>query len=1191
MANPVGEDSWIAYADESSRHATDLERRVGVVELFKRAVTEEPGSLKVWLAYCEWFWSLHLDCQNDDAGWPAEEQALGRELFSLDAALELWARGYDAVRYRLADSSRLWNRWIGIELEQLAAQQALSKQSGGSGVPEAGVRRITHLFRDRLQTPHAGWDDTSQMFSSFLSEYNRAAWEDTMQEVTALAQEAKRLYEPRDPFEMRLAKAAREDPPDAPEGQRAVLREYLDWEVIQSKKNTRKPETSVRLCLGLWDRALTGVLAFDDATWTDYVVYLSTWYTQIAAEQEPQQQGGGARQKGKQLAATPQVASRVSPLLPSLLDVLRRAVAHCPWSGTLWARYILAAEEAGLPFADIEQIKHSATSNGQLDRDGMTGVLEMYAAWCGYLKRSAMADASASRAGAASDNYDESVDLADVGLPAALEDVQLWGERLLKDAYQGDPAFRLERILIQYLTEKKGAIEEARERWNRMAEKPLYIDSYDFWLHYYKWEMMVFSWSSGLAQGQALAGGVRGTSTAARTPTLATEVLVRAVNRKTMDWPERILEVFLHHTNEYEAPKSLRHAMDTGHRIRKGIAKRREREAAEQAAAYAAQQELYAQQQAAARETLDHAETASNGKRKRESGAAEADTDEGTESAAKRARSGTGGGLDGLDAVSAAQQAGRHQQEAPARDREHTSVLVSNLPHDITQTKLKHYFREYGHINNLIVSADPLSKRTPQPCVALIEFRTAEEAQSALLRDRKYLGDSQISVEDGSGLTLFVTNYPPSADESYIRGLLGGDDDEDMILSVRLPSLRFNAARRFCYVSFRSREAADAAVRRCKGKILMDETDGKTYRLEVAHSDPSARGRRSGATAEGRECHVTGLDRTAGEDDVRAVFEKYGAVESVRVLRNAMGRSKGSAFVAFARPEDAAAAVEGLDKTRFRGAILAVEIAREKAFRPVARSGGAAAPPSEGQAASPASKDGDNDGDSQMADVTAAAAEANKPSASEVAARTVSVLGIPETMNDARVRLLLTSLLDEETSNKLLRLTLRPDRGGCILEFADASAAGRAAMAVDQREVEVGEGKKTVTLRTGSKADLFAASTAPAANGNPPATTKSQPSAAKPSAVTLMPPPSLISRPRPTAGFGVGKPRRGLGFTSAISAAKKTGDNANGGDAAGPPASASTVPKKTNADFKAMFLGGGTASKSNGDPAEEARDE
>ncbi|TGJ79821.1 hypothetical protein E0Z10_g8948, partial [Xylaria hypoxylon] len=122
MANPVGEDNWLAYIDEQRRHASDLDARVKVVELFKAALGDEPASLRLWLAYCEYFWSLFTECQSpsssspspapSSSSWAEDERQLGRDLFSFDAALSLWGDGYNATKFRLADSHRFWDRWV-----------------------------------------------------------------------------------------------------------------------------------------------------------------------------------------------------------------------------------------------------------------------------------------------------------------------------------------------------------------------------------------------------------------------------------------------------------------------------------------------------------------------------------------------------------------------------------------------------------------------------------------------------------------------------------------------------------------------------------------------------------------------------------------------------------------------------------------------------------------------------------------------------------------------------------------------------------------------------------------------------------------------------------------------------------------------------------------------------------------------
>lgn len=57
--------------------------------------------------------------------------------------------------------------------------------------------------------------------------------------------------------------------------------------------------------------------------------------------------------------------------------------------------------------------------------------------------------------------------------------------------------------------------------------------------------------------------------------------------------------------------------------------------------------------------------------------------------------------------------------------------------------------------------------------VAVIEFGTKEDALAALTRDQKRFNntDNIIDVKVGSQTTLWITNYPATADEDYLRNL------------------------------------------------------------------------------------------------------------------------------------------------------------------------------------------------------------------------------------------------------------------------------------------------------------------------------------------------------------------------------------------------------------------------------------
>ena len=58
-----------------------------------------------------------------------------------------------------------------------------------------------------------------------------------------------------------------------------------------------------------------------------------------------------------------------------------------------------------------------------------------------------------------------------------------------------------------------------------------------------------------------------------------------------------------------------------------------------------------------------------------------------------------------------------------------------------------------------------------------------------------------------------------------------------------------------------------------------------------------------------RKVFVGMLSKTCTEDDVRAMFEPYGSVEEVTVLRDKEGQSKGCAFIKFSNRQQAQMAI------------------------------------------------------------------------------------------------------------------------------------------------------------------------------------------------------------------------------------------------------------------------------------------
>ncbi len=81
----------------------------------------------------------------------------------------------------------------------------------------------------------------------------------------------------------------------------------------------------------------------------------------------------------------------------------------------------------------------------------------------------------------------------------------------------------------------------------------------------------------------------------------------------------------------------------------------------------------------------------------------------------------------------------------------------------------------------------------------------------------------------------------------------------------------------------------------------------------------------------GRKLYVGNLPYTTGEAELEQLFSRFGAVESVRVMRDmATGRPRGFAFVEMATDEEAQAAASQLNETQLEGRTLAVNEARPK---------------------------------------------------------------------------------------------------------------------------------------------------------------------------------------------------------------------------------------------------------------------
>lgn len=611
----LGEDLWVDRLQDQILLADTLEDCLAVMETCQKAVSEETGSCKLWLIYGNWVLTLYNMAHPSEPiilsgektlyhqeSWSEEDKTIASEALSQTQVMDVWKQGMRETMHRMNDSHVIWDRYTDLlqqELSTFPSQNSISS-----------VR--THLT-ERLQIPHAKWSDTFQVFSNFTSTYDNATYEEVMVSTNRKTADIRDIYGKREIFESKLQHAVNSGDTNT---EWSIFNDYLEWEASQNRK---KKASSFTLLNALYERALLRFPTLTDL-WEDYLMILAS---------EPDQNRA---------------------IIPSL-SVLERATRHCPWSGTLWSQYLVAAERANQLFTETGEIKHKATSSGLLDAGGMEEVLKVHSAWCGFLRRRAFQK----------DSTDEELDVAEVGIRSAIEDMETLGRQKYGPEYKGDPQYRLERIYVTFLSQS-GKWQAARATWKNLVAR--HGDSYEFWLSYYNWEMITWGTLDHDDHGRQKFP-----------PHEATKILHQALKRPKIDWPEKIMEMCRQHCVDHENVEKLEASTVENRKVMKIVARRRQKEALEAA-------ELVRQQQNIAESGTDTVTTRTGTKRKRDS------HDVGDEAVTDQSRPDPGKTPD----VAAVDQPS--EASTVKRDRENASIMVHNLPLGTTETRVRQFFRD-----------------------------------------------------------------------------------------------------------------------------------------------------------------------------------------------------------------------------------------------------------------------------------------------------------------------------------------------------------------------------------------------------------------------------------------------------------------------------------------------------------------
>lgn len=259
------------------------------------------------------------------------------------------------------------------------------------------------------------------------------------------------------------------------------------------------------------------------------------------------------------------------------------------------------------------------------------------------------------------------------------------------------------------------------------------------------------------------------------------------------------------------------------------------------------------------------------------------------------------------------------------------SLYVGDLVNEVTEALLFEIFNAVGPVASVRVCRDAATRRSLG--YAYVNFHRLEDAERALdtmnfknIRNRpcRIMWSHRDPSLRRSGLgNIFVKNLAPSIDNKSLY------DTFSMFGNILSCKVSTNAKREslgYGFVHYESDEAAQTAIQRVDGKVIA----GQQVVVQPFRSKKE-RGV-EGNTHVFTNVYVKNIPEDATEDEVRALFAKHGAIQSMKLV-TVEGKQKGFGFINFETPEEAAAAVEHLHGTKLRDMEIFVARAQRKEER------------------------------------------------------------------------------------------------------------------------------------------------------------------------------------------------------------------------------------------------------------------